>query len=183
MSSDCFYVRVGEVQGDRAVLHCLTGFAGGLNDRFTSRSFALFLLLDAKSRAGDASYDVGGAPEKIAEQRLALAKRAGSAASALHDELPDPQPWDTKWSQANVPRFVASTRLLRVNNDLPEDQLGAIAQEIEPLQEKGPWPHLDAAWKRLHSYDLEVVATDPKYLRHLVTGHHFGTTAFSPWEG
>lgn len=180
MSSDGFYVRIGRLEGDSVTLHCLTGFAGGMTDYATSRSFALSVLLDAKDRAGDVEYEVGGAPPEVANARRELAARVGNAPSALHDELSSPEPWDEAWHQEHVPRIVASCELVE-RSKISEDEARAIAEEIEDLQEEGPWVHLNAAWNRLHRFDLRVRVTDPKYLAHLATGHEFGTTAFDAW--
>jgi hypothetical protein len=138
MSSDCCYVRIGEIAGDRVVLHCLTGFAGGLTDLFTSRSFALTLLLDAKSRAGDVEYDVHGAPPEIAAERIALAERTMEAPSALHDELANPEPWDTAWHQRNVPRVI-NRRPDRRHNALTESSARSLERSSRSkTQARGP---------------------------------------------
>ncbi|GAC1414105.1 MAG: hypothetical protein NVSMB53_12040 [Gemmatimonadaceae bacterium] len=181
MSTDCCYVRVSQVNGPLVVLHCLTGFGGGLDDLFTERSFALTVLLDAVERLDDVDYQTKGAPKEEAERMLSLAAKARKLgnSSALHRALPDPQPSEEGWHREHAPRFIRRTRLLTRYNDVGCAALQVIANEINALPQV--WPFMRAAWKRLHSFELEVEVTDPKYVAHLVVGIEFGTTAYDAW--
>lgn len=182
MSSDCFSVRVGRVEGTTAVFHCLTGFAGGYDDCFTGRSFALYLLIDAKGRASDSSFLPRDTPPDEAARLKAIAETVQSASAPLLEEFPDPQPWDGAWHAKVAPQVVAKTKLLERFNAIGDDALSARRREIDPLEAHGGWAFMRAAWERLHHFDLEVQVTDAKYLAHLRPGLEFGTTAFEAWS-
>jgi hypothetical protein len=182
MSSDCFYVRVGRIEGTTVVFHCLTGFAGGYDDCFTGRSFALYLLIDAKGRASDSRYLPTDTPADDATRLKAIADAVESASAPLLDLFPDPQPWDGAWHAKVAPQVVLKTKLLERFNALGDDALSARRREIEPLEAQGGWVFMKAAWERLHHFDLEVQVTDAKYLAHLRSGLEFGTTAFEAWS-
>lgn len=182
MSSDCFYVRIGRVEGTTVVFHCLTGFAGGYDDCFTGRSFGLSLLIDAKGRASDSRSLPKDTPADEATRLKAIADAVESASAPLLEEFPNPEPWDSAWHAKVVPQVVAKTKLLGRFNTLGDDALSARRREIEPLEADGGWAFMKAAWERLHHFDLEVQLTDAKYLAHLRSGLEFGTTAFEAWS-
>jgi hypothetical protein len=178
VSSDCFYVRVGAIDGKKAILHVLTGFAGGETDLFESRSFALQLLVDAKERAGDHSYlTVGLAAEERARVEKIAAAVAG-ARSALPSEYVS---YDENSNARWVPQIVArATRLARRNTG---KVTSTVAAAYDAAEAEGMGVLLDLAWRTRHQYDLEVEVTDPKYLAHLREGHLFATTAYDAWNG
>ncbi|WP_163868728.1 hypothetical protein [Myxococcus eversor] len=182
MSTDTFYVRVGKTVGREVTMHCLTGFGGGPRDFGSGRAFALMLLLDAKRRASDIDYLVRGAPKAVAKARVALAKKAEKAESSLHVEAGAAVVWEERWHAEHTPRFVARARVIARHNAESDGLLYKARRELRPLEEKGKGAFLDAAWKRLHHFDLLVKVTDEKYLQHLVEGHIFGTTAFEAWN-
>ncbi len=182
MSTDTFYVRVGKKAGREVTLHCLTGFAGTPRDFGSGRAFALMLLLDAKRRACDIDYLVRGAPKAVAKKRVALAKEAEEAESPLHSDAGAAVVWDDRWHAEHTPRFVARSRLLARHNAASDGLLYKARRELSPLEKKGMGAFLDAAWTRLHHFDLSVKVTDERYLQHLVEGHIFGTTAFDAWD-
>ncbi|QSQ17070.1 pentapeptide repeat-containing protein [Myxococcus landrumensis] len=181
MSSDCFYVRVGKLAGKTVTLHCLTGFAGGLKDYATTRSFALLLLIDAQERAGDTPELTQGAPKEVAKLRKALAKKVAKARSPLLDEVLGPH-YDEHWHAENTPRYVTRVKLLQRHNAIQERKLEKVREELSPLEDKGTGAFLEAAWGRMHGFDLQVEVTDAKYLAHLAEGHLFPTTAFDVWN-
>ncbi|AGC43819.1 hypothetical protein MYSTI_02503 [Myxococcus stipitatus DSM 14675] len=181
MSSDCYYVRVGTLEGKSVTLHCLTGFAGGMKDYATTRSFALLLLIDARKRADDTPDLVRGAPKEVAKLRKALAKKVAKARSPLLDEVSWPR-YKEDWHAENTPRYIQRVKLLERHNDLHEWKLEKARAELSPLQDKGFGAFLEAAWERMHGFDLQVEVTDAKYLAHLVEGHLFPTTAFDVWS-
>jgi hypothetical protein len=176
--ADLYYVRIGTIDGARVVFHCLTGFTSDGTNYESSRSFALSLLLDAKDHWNDHDYLCVGAPDLVKQRHVRLADRARRVASPLHEELPDPTPWEESWHRAHVPRVVRSTKLLARHNVELDREVQAAAFAAE---ERGMWHLLDAAWRGLHNFDLEVVLTDGKYGSHLVEGHLFATAAFDAW--
>lgn|GEM_PF-2585445 len=182
MSTDTFYVRVGKTVGREVTMHCLTGFAGGPRDFGSGRAFALMLLLDAKRAASDINYLVRGAPKAVAKTRIALAKKAEKAESPLHSEVGAAVVWEERWHAEHTPRFVARSRVIARHNAESDGLLYKARRELRPLEAKGMGVFLDAAWTRLHHFDLLVKVTDEKYLQHLVEGHFFGTTAFDAWN-
>ncbi|NTX38069.1 MULTISPECIES: hypothetical protein [unclassified Myxococcus] len=179
--SEAFYVRVGKVEERKVTFQCLTGFAGGLTDYANTRSFALMLLLDAKERAGDTLYLVRSAPPAVADAHLALAEKAAKAPSSLHKDAGNANVFEAKWHARHTPRFVERTSVLERYNDVGEEKLRETFEEISPLQDQGRWLFLEAAWARMHRFDLAVEVTDAKYLEHLAEGHLFATTAFDVW--
>lgn len=182
MSSDLFYIRVGSVNGSKALLHVLTGFATEYLDTATSRSFALGLLLDAKNRVSSVRIQALTAGDPDAERRIGLADKVAEMPSSLHEELVNPEPWDTEWHKKNVPGIISSTKLVKEYNRTSEEELQNQMSEIEPLQEESWAKFMEAAWEKLHHYDLEVTVTDPKYLEHLVEGFEFPTAAYDAWR-
>ncbi|MGN6105402.1 MAG: hypothetical protein ACTHU0_09885 [Kofleriaceae bacterium] len=177
--ADLYYIRIGLVDGTRVVLHCLTGFTNDGRNYETSRSFALMVLLDAKLHCDDHQYLCQGAPELTSRRLAMIAGRARSAPSPLHESLPDPVPWDEAWHRAHVPRIIRATRLLARHNVAFDAQTQEAAFAAE---ERGMWHLLEAAWRDLHHFDLEVELTEASYGSHLVEGHLFGTTAFDAWS-
>nr|WP_254627760.1 pentapeptide repeat-containing protein [Myxococcus sp. CA040A] len=139
------------------------------------------LLLDARRRADPTGFLVRGLPKAVARERVALAKKSSKADSPLHAELGGPPVWEAAWHAEHTPRFVARSRLLARHNAVGEGRLQKIIDEISPLEQKGKGLFLDAAWARLHHFDVSVEVTDEKYLQHLVEGHVFGTTAYDAW--
>jgi len=178
---ETFYIRIGKVEGPRAVLHCLTGFDGYVGKLCTSRSFALMVLHDARDHAMDVEYVAPAEPASVYRTYQQLAERARRASSPLHDAIAeDTELWKAEWHVANMPRFIASTRLLERRNARPESELIATLDEIIEL---GPtWKLVAVGWQRLHNYDLEVEVSDPRYVSHLVEGQLFATTAFDAWN-
>lgn len=181
MSSNCYYVRVGKLAGNTVTLHCLTGFAGGPKDYADTRSFALRLLFDAQKRADEAPRLTQGAPKELAKLRKALAKKVAKARSPLIDEVEWPSN-DAHWHAENTPRYVKQVKLLKRHNALQDRALEKTREKLSPLEDKGMGAFLEAAWKQLHGFDLDVEVTDPKYLAHLLEGHLFATTAFDVWD-
>lgn len=112
----------------------------------------------------------------------AIGDAVESASAPLLEEFPNPEPWDGAWHAKVVPQVVVKTKLLGRFNTLGDDALSARRREIDPLEAQGGWAFMQAAWERLHHFDLEVQVTDPKYLAHLRSGLEFGTTAFEAWS-
>jgi hypothetical protein len=174
---DAFYIRIGAVEGARAILHCLTGFDGHVGKLCTSRSFALIVLHDARDHAMDFEYVAP--PGDATYERLA--RCAQRASSPLNDAITEDAPlWEAGWAEANVPRFISSTKLLSRRNARPDGELIETLREVLQLGET--WKLVEAGWQRLHNYDLEVEVTDPKFASHLVEGQLFATAAFDAWE-
>ncbi|WP_338867800.1 pentapeptide repeat-containing protein [Myxococcus stipitatus] len=181
MSSDCYYVRVGKIAGNTVTLHCLTGFAGGLKDYANTRSFALLLLIDAQESADGTPELTKGAPKELAKLRKALARKVAKARSPLIDEVEWPR-YDVHWHAENTHRYIKRVKLLKRHNAFHEQKLEKIREKLSPLQDKGVGAFLEAAWKQLHGFDLQVEVTDTKYLAHLLEGHLFSTAAFDIWD-
>lgn len=139
MSSDCFSVRVGRIDGTTVVFHCLTGFAGGYDDCFSGRSFALFLLIDAKGRASDSRHLPKDTPTDEVTRLQAIGDAVESASAPLLEEFPNPEPWDGAWHAKVVPQVVVKTKLLGRFNTLGDDALSARRREIDPLEAQGGW--------------------------------------------
>lgn len=177
--AETFYIRIGRIADRRVVLHCLTGFSGAADDFATSRSFALMVLQDAKLHAEDATFVAPRRHDHLYLQHATIGIRAAEAAAPLADEIDEAEVWEESWHQANIARFVVSTKVLARRNVFPYDELVAIRSEIVELGET--WKLVEAGWQRLHNYDLEVEVTDAKYLAHLIEGHLFGTAAFDAW--
>lgn len=178
--ADSYYVRIGTVDGARVVLHCLTGFTADATNYATSRSFALAVLLDAKTHAEDHEYLACDASEDIRRQLRRSAERVAAAHSPLHEALPDAESWDAMWCESHVPKFVSATKLLARHNVRPAQEAAEVMGEVIGLG--GTWPLLEVGWQRLHHWDLEVELTDPQYAAHLVEGHLFATAAYDTWE-
>ena len=138
-------------------------------------------LRHARDHATDYEYVAPRSPESAYSEFEQIALRTRRARSPLNDAVPDEsETWEADWHKVNTPRFIASTTLIARRNARSEDELIAIKREIIAL---GPtWKLVEAGWRRLHNYDLEVEVTDPKYVSHLLEGHLFATAAFDAWE-
>lgn len=178
---DTFYIRIGNIEGPRIVLHCLTGFDGDVGFLCTSRSFALMVLHDARGHARDFEYVAPEEPASVYRTYEQLAQRAERARSPLNDEIPDDAELSERaWHAANTPRFIASTRLLERRNARSDSEMIETLQNVVELG--ATWKLVEVGWKQLHNYDLEVEVTDPKYVSHLVEGQLFATAAFDAWD-
>ena len=176
MSSDCFTVRVGAVNGTELTLDVLTLTAGGVTDLCYSRSFALRLLDDALRRAADV------VPGRWTEQGRAAAAQLFERAerTALRAALPDDQTrWYTSetWMRENVGRFIASSTLVERRNVLDKHEL----LERERVIEEQHGSDEALRWERCHNFTLAVVLTDPRWGEHLEVGLVFPTTAYDVW--
>src|SRR5262245_47148448 len=187
MSSDTFQIRVESIDGARCVLACLNTTAGSYTEVCFTRSFAVLALFDAAENALDISRAAARSHSDFARRIAAtlpmvVRKRRGAPLQAELGAVDFRELLAEPWQRANVERFVASTRVIRRHNAEPVDELRARLQRIEAASGDDKLARYEAMWRELHSYALEVTATDAKWLQHLVPGAVFGTTAYDLWS-
>ena len=149
-----YFVKVTNVDGAKAVFDCLPSGAGEVKDCAASRSFAVMLLHDAVNLRKDVASPV--------ELAFPSYKKDGMQKS---------------WYEQNAGKIVASTRVIARHNDL---ETSVLDERYDELREEDDFEKL--AREQLFHYELEVSATDAKFLSHLKPGLEFATIGFNIWR-